>query len=112
MQIKDWFIIQNFNQQQAQAIRNGHDLEIIKETAKAYYLLINTDFGSIKSWVPKSVISDNKIKTENNIDFEIGQKVNHVMFGDGIVKNVDNDFVLVAFKNETKKLLKDKKYFK
>lgn len=56
-QIKEWFVNKNFSQQQAQAIRNGHDLEIIKETEKAYQVHINTDFGRISYvWVPKSVI--------------------------------------------------------
>jgi hypothetical protein len=53
--IAKWFMRKNFTLGEQQAMANGCEYEVKRETEKAFYLFIATDFGLIKSWVPKSV---------------------------------------------------------
>ena len=53
MRIKEWFLFKNFNQSERYAI-SVSDIEIEKETEKAYFLKCISDYGVIKTWVPKS----------------------------------------------------------
>ena len=53
--VKDWFIRDNFNSDQAYAISDADRFEIVSETEKAYKLRVVTGFGKIVSWFPKSV---------------------------------------------------------
>lgn len=55
VKLADWFVSKNFPQSKAQAIKNGATFEVVKETEKAVFLKIITDFGVFTSWSPKSV---------------------------------------------------------
>ncbi len=97
MEIKNWFISKNFNQQQRQAIENGYELEILKETEKAYQMKIVTDFGNIFSWIPKSVIVEDH--------FKANEMVKSTAFGIGTVIKCIDDFVQVKFENSIKTIM-------
>ena len=53
--VESWFIAKNFNQQQQYAISRAESVEVIAETEKAVKIAWTTKYGTIKSWVPKSV---------------------------------------------------------
>ena len=53
--VESWFITKNFNQQQQYAISRAERIEVIGETEKAVKIAWTTKYGTIKSWVPKSV---------------------------------------------------------
>ena len=56
IRVKEWFIDKNFDSNEAYAINSCSDIKVEKETEKAMYLVFKTDFGTIKSWIPKSCI--------------------------------------------------------
>ena len=53
--VESWFIAKNFNQQQEYAISRAERIEVIGETEKAVKVAWFTKYGTITSWVPKSV---------------------------------------------------------
>ena len=53
--VENWFIAKNFNQQQQYAISRAERVEVIGETEKAVKVAWFTKYGTITSWVPKSV---------------------------------------------------------
>ena len=53
--VESWFIAKNFNQQQQYAISRAERIEVIGETEKAVKIAWTTKYGTITSWVPKSV---------------------------------------------------------
>ena len=53
--VESWFIAKNFNQQQQYAISRAESVEVIGETEKAVKIAWTTKYGTITSWVPKSV---------------------------------------------------------
>ena len=53
--VESWFIAKNFNQQQQYAISRADSVEVIGETEKAVKVAWFTKYGTITSWVPKSV---------------------------------------------------------
>lgn len=53
--VENWFIAKNFNQQQQYAISRAESVEVIGETEKAVKVAWFTKYGTITSWVPKSV---------------------------------------------------------
>ena len=64
MIIKDWFLEKSFSENEKYAIKVS-DVEIEKETEKAYLLKFTSEFGVIEKWIPKSCI-----KTEEEIKEE------------------------------------------
>lgn len=58
-QIKDWFLRQKLDDDVYYAVKYEsfwYEIEIIKESEKALFLKIETKFGKVQIWVPKSVI--------------------------------------------------------
>lgn len=53
--VESWFIAKNFNQQQQYAISRAERVEVIGETEKAVKVAWFTKYGTITSWVPKSL---------------------------------------------------------
>ena len=53
--VESWFLATNFNQQQQYAISRAESVEVIGETEKAVKVAWFTKYGTITSWVPKSV---------------------------------------------------------
>ena len=53
--VESWFIAKNFNQQQQYAISRAERVEVIGETEKGDKVARFTKYGTITSWVPKSV---------------------------------------------------------
>ena len=54
--IEEWFLLKNFTEQQLYVISIADQVTIKRETKKACYIEFwNAKFGSIFSWVPKSV---------------------------------------------------------
>lgn len=59
MQIKNWFLNKNFNQNERYYIElamYGNELLVIGETEKAYKFAAHTDLGTFTFWCPKSCI--------------------------------------------------------
>lgn len=52
--IAGWFLNKNFSNGERYAI-SVSDIKAVKETAKAYLIKAVSDFGTITSWIPKSV---------------------------------------------------------
>lgn len=61
MKVKNWFMIKNFDANERIAIATAGDPVIERETEKAALLKWNTDFGSIKRWIPKSCIEEDAV---------------------------------------------------
>ena len=55
MTIKSWFLQKNFTQGEAYAINTARSFKIERDTEKAILVKFNTDYGMIKTWLPKSV---------------------------------------------------------
>ena len=53
--VESWFIAKNFNQQQQYAISRAERVEVIGENEKAVKVAWFTKYGTITSWVSKSV---------------------------------------------------------
>lgn len=58
----------------------------------------------------KKIIKD-KMYSKENVDYEVGEVINHLEYGDGVVIAVDKSIITVAFAypNGTKKLMKNHK---
>ena len=70
--VESWFIAKNFNQQQQYAISRAERIEVIAETEKAVKIAWTTKYGTIKSWVPKSVCGlAEKSEAAKNVEEEI-----------------------------------------
>lgn len=55
--VPNWFIEENLDQQEAFAVENYHyGSAVVRETEKAQWVEFDTDFGSIRLWVPKSIL--------------------------------------------------------
>src|SRR5699024_9555801 len=79
---KDWFINKNFGQNEAYAIRVADYFKIVRETERAYYLEIGTEFGTIKTWAPRSVCMNQE---QFNAEFDAQQaKMNK-----GLERNIE-----------------------
>lgn len=81
--VKDWFIRNNFNSEQAYAISDADRFEIVSETEKAYKLRVVTGFGKIVSWFPKSVCM-----TQEQVDAEEVARKKYNTRENGLEKNM------------------------
>ena len=70
MTIKSWFLMKNFDANERIAI-SMTEPTVERETEKAMLLKWNTEFGIIKSWIPKSCIEAEPVITE-----EIKESIN------------------------------------
>lgn len=52
-----WFLSENLDQQELQAIELSNGVQVKRETTKAELLAFDTDFGTITLWTPKSIIA-------------------------------------------------------
>ncbi|MCI8483516.1 MAG: hypothetical protein HFH41_04165 [Lachnospiraceae bacterium] len=67
MTIKSWFLNRNFAQNERMIIEAadmGEELEVLKETEKAFFLQATSDWGSLKFWCPKSCFVENETEEE------------------------------------------------
>lgn len=70
MKIKEWFLFKNFNDNERYVI-SVSDISIEKESEKAVYIKFESDFGTIKRWIPKScIMTDEEEKEELRIKAE------------------------------------------
>lgn len=99
IRIKEWFMDKNFTDNQKYAISIARDIVVEKETEKAILVIWFTDFGRIKSWIPKSVVSGSYVVNGNNVNtdetpkMEEVDKVMHNQVGDTIhIVRVCGDF--------------------
>jgi hypothetical protein len=103
MTVKAWFIHKNFTQQEAQAINNGCTITIVSETEKAYKLNFQTNFGSIVSWVPKSVCEGIPKEAKPFVRINKGDTIK-TAFGQGYVMNIDGNLARVKTEQGIKML--------
>jgi hypothetical protein len=74
MRIKEWFLVKNYSQNERYAISVAH-ATIEKESEKAIFVKFESEFGNIKSWIPKScIMTDEEIKAEIEVKKEIINK--------------------------------------
>ena len=57
VRIESWFINNNFSENERLVIECSDTPTVEKETEKAVYLRFTSDYGTIRRWFPKSVIS-------------------------------------------------------
>lgn len=70
MKIKEWFLVKNFNDNERYTI-SVSDVNIEKETEKAVFIKFESDFGVIKSWIPKScIMTDEEEQEERRLKAE------------------------------------------
>lgn len=85
--------------------RNMEPSRYIKEMGKELLKNISKGYQSFEYNKPKTtlkILEDKPILEENkDIDFKIGDKINHKVFGDGLVVKVEGDVIHVAFKMPT-----------
>lgn len=60
--IPDWFLDKNLTQNERYAISTARSTNIASETEKAIRVEWNTEYGTIRRWVPKSLLSDERIR--------------------------------------------------
>ena len=63
----NWFMMKNFDTNERIAM-NGVEPTVEKETEKAMLLKWNTEYGAITSWIPKSVIEETPVVTDEALE--------------------------------------------
>ena len=79
---------------------NNTPSRFIKEIKEC--LDVNSLYKEIKnnrSVEEKKEIIKKEIKPQNNIDWKVGDKLTHTVYGQGIVLSVDGDLINIAFKD-------------
>lgn len=76
MRVKKWFRDKNFSEQESFIIGVA-DLEILKETEKAYYFEAVSDYGSCRFWCPKSCT-----QTEEEYEAEQNEQYARILQGE------------------------------
>lgn len=76
MRVKKWFRDKNFSEQESFIIGVA-DLEILKETEKAYYFEAVSDYGSCRFWCPKSCT-----QTEEEYEAEQNEQYARILKGE------------------------------
>lgn len=80
MEIKNWFLEKNFSQDERYVIATG-ELEIVKETEKAYNFKCESKFGNLTFWCPKSCVvkeSEKKFVSKEELE-ELKKSSNKVI---------------------------------
>lgn len=95
------------------------DYELLEEERRLFYVgmsrarknltLLSFNFRNSERVFYSSFINEleslmNLVKTQNH-GFKIGSKVNHLKFGDGIIKDIDENSIAIRFKNGSVKQL-------
>jgi len=70
MIIKEWFLYEKFTDGERYAISISDEPIILKETEKAVYVKFVSDWGTIKTWIPKSCIYSEEELAEIRKRFE------------------------------------------
>lgn len=105
MKIANWFLNKNYSQNERYAMACV-DPTVEKETAKAYFLVFKTEFGTIKGWFPKSVCTMESAPVITCVSENVGAEINHSTFGAGKVTEISDNTVTCAFEIGEKKILK------
>lgn len=75
MKIKTWFLSKNFTSNERMIIEMAifsDDVEILKETEKAVFVQFTSDYGAIKTWMPKScMLNDDEPCATTGLDYNI-----------------------------------------
>lgn len=80
MKIANWFMIKNFTEHERYSV-SVSEMELVKESEKAYLVKFVSEFGTFQKWLPKSVC-DGEIekKEEKEIEVKVGDKFKHNSF--------------------------------
>ncbi len=70
MKVKNWFMNKNFDEAERIAISASPDPIVEKETEKAVLLKWNTEYGIIKSWIPKSCLCEEADNSDNAVFYD------------------------------------------
>lgn len=96
IKIKEWFKNREFTSNERIAISTADGCEIEKETEKAFFVKWNTEYGTIKKWMPKSVCEICE-SIENTEVFTEGMTVKHSTFGVGEIKSINGIVAVINF---------------
>lgn len=90
MIIESWFLNKNFTQNERLVIECA-EKEIVEETEKAVKVEFISDYGVVKSWIPKSVISRVTYKkgTGKMIKLKTGEIKEIISLNGNLVKTID-----------------------
>jgi len=108
IKVKDWFLQKNFSQNEAYAIRLCEDCHIERETEKAALIRFETEWGLIRSWIPKSVFeveAEGEQEHEEAVGFQVGDRIVHEQFGSGVVQAVDGPVITVKLGRKVKRFM-------
>jgi DNA helicase-2/ATP-dependent DNA helicase PcrA len=81
---------------------NNTPSRFIREIKECLDLNAFSKYRDIRSAPTSSSISSvpkKEVKPLNNIDWSVGDKLNHTVYGNGIVLSVNGDLINIAFKN-------------
>lgn len=59
--IPEWFLQKSFNSNELYGVRSADTTYVSKETEKAFLANWNGEYGTVRTWVPKSLVSDEAI---------------------------------------------------
>lgn len=59
--------------------------------------------------IVEKIIRKEEMYSDDEVDYKIGDIVKHTVYGLGVVVNIENQFISIAFKTGTKKLMKNHK---
>ena len=94
IRMKDWYYNKAFSIEEKRALETCYNTKILKETEKALNVRFDTDFGSITTWIPKSVLLEIEV-------YNKGDKVK-TYYGVGEVIETDEEIVKVLVNEEVK----------
>lgn len=57
LRIANWFMIENFNENERIIIESADNITVEKETENAINVKFDSDYGIIACWLPKSVVT-------------------------------------------------------
>ncbi len=109
IKVASWFLNKNFSQNERYAISTCDDAVIERETEKALMVVFRTEYGTIRTWLPKSVATVEQaappVEEIPQQVIEIGQAVEHKTFGSGVVTGIEDGVCTVRFGKATKRIL-------
>lgn len=62
IRIESWFLNKNFTSNERIVIESSNDQIIERETEKASLIRFESDYGTLKTWVPKSLYTTEEVK--------------------------------------------------
>ena len=88
---------------------------VVNKFERGTEIRINSDLIETtekEAQVSEKIIRKEEMYSDEEINYGIGDIVTHTVYGYGVVVNLEGEFISIAFKTGTKKLLKNHKSIK